>query len=295
VSVVLTEPGLYDGVPAEDYHADPVPGGSLSSTGARRLLPPSCPAKFRYYIEHGQKPRREFDLGHAAHRVLFGAGPEIVLVEADTYRTKAAQAQRDEARAAGRVPLLSHEHEQVQAMVAQVRAEPLLAALLDAERGKAEQTLVWRDQATGVMCRARLDWLSTVTSAGRRVLLDYKTAGAVDPDSLSRSMFDHGYYLQAAWYRAGVTAVLSEPTAFVFVAQEKEPPYLVTTYEPDVVALRWGQVLAAKALRLYARCQTTGRWPGYADAVIPLPLPPWAEYRLEDVTADPDPQEGLAS
>lgn len=38
----ITEPGVYD-LPAEVYHADPVEGGSLSSTGARKLLPPSCP------------------------------------------------------------------------------------------------------------------------------------------------------------------------------------------------------------------------------------------------------------
>jgi len=34
---VIRRPGLYD-LPEHIYHADPVPGGSLSSTGARRLL-----------------------------------------------------------------------------------------------------------------------------------------------------------------------------------------------------------------------------------------------------------------
>jgi len=34
-------PGIYSGVPAEVYHRAPVPGGSLSSTGARQLLPPT--------------------------------------------------------------------------------------------------------------------------------------------------------------------------------------------------------------------------------------------------------------
>src|SRR5258708_26204894 len=38
--------GVY-GIPADAYHADPIEGGSLSSSGARRLLPPGCPALFR--------------------------------------------------------------------------------------------------------------------------------------------------------------------------------------------------------------------------------------------------------
>jgi len=35
--IQVTAPGVYD-IPAEAYHADPVPGGSLSASGARDLL-----------------------------------------------------------------------------------------------------------------------------------------------------------------------------------------------------------------------------------------------------------------
>ena len=38
------EPGIYDKIPDEIYHGD---RNSLSSTGARKLLAPSCPAKVR--------------------------------------------------------------------------------------------------------------------------------------------------------------------------------------------------------------------------------------------------------
>ncbi len=34
----ITAPGVYV-IPADDYHADPVPGGSISASGARRILP----------------------------------------------------------------------------------------------------------------------------------------------------------------------------------------------------------------------------------------------------------------
>ena len=64
--IELTEPGQYGGVTPEVYHADPVFGGSLSSSGARALLPPSCPALFRHKQLHGEPPKAEFDFGHAA-------------------------------------------------------------------------------------------------------------------------------------------------------------------------------------------------------------------------------------
>ena len=44
--VVVDEPGVYDGLDEAAYHADPVPGGSLSASGAKLLLPPSCPALY---------------------------------------------------------------------------------------------------------------------------------------------------------------------------------------------------------------------------------------------------------
>ena len=62
--LTITAPGVYD-IPAEDYHRDPVPGGSLSSTGARKLLPPSCPAKFRYEQDNPPTPTAALDFGQA--------------------------------------------------------------------------------------------------------------------------------------------------------------------------------------------------------------------------------------
>ncbi|KPC75497.1 hypothetical protein ADL26_07545, partial [Thermoactinomyces vulgaris] len=126
----VTEPGVYPGLDEDVYHADPVPSGSLSSTGARAILPPGTPAKFAY--ERRRKThKRVWDLGSAAHAIVLGTGPEIVIIDADSYRTKDAQEQRDAAWADGQVPLLESEWEDVQAMVIAVRhheqAGPLFA------------------------------------------------------------------------------------------------------------------------------------------------------------------------
>lgn len=278
---MIAAPGVYPYITAEEYHRDPVEGGSLSSTGARRLLPPSCPALYRHWRDGGSKPSAALDYGRAAHREVLGVGEDIVVVDAEDWRTKAAREQRDEARAAGKTPILVAEYQVIRAMAAVLREHPIAAALLRPGAGQAEQTLVWRDTDTGVMCRARLDWLPA-PKGGRLIVPDYKTARSAAPDDLSRALYDHGYYLQADWYLSAVRALgLAETPSFVFIAQMKEPPYLVTVAEADPTALAIGAHQNRMARMTYAECTASGRWPGWTDDVALISLPPWVERRYE--------------
>ena len=94
--------GIVHNLPEADYHAHP----ALSSTGARKLLPPSCPAKFEWERRHPTPPTRAMREGHAAHRMILGVGVEVVPVMGyDDWRTKAAQDQRKEIESSGRVAL----------------------------------------------------------------------------------------------------------------------------------------------------------------------------------------------
>jgi hypothetical protein len=281
--LVITAPGIYD-IPAEAYHADPVPGGSLSSSGARRLLPPGCPALYRYEQDHPPAPRRVFDFGHAAHQLVLGAGPALVRVDAPDWRTKAAKEQRDAAHAAGEVPLLVDEHDQVQEMAAAIRAHPVAGALLDPAHGQPEQSLFWRDQRQPrVWRRARLDWVPA-PRAGRGIFCDYKTTRSADPEQLAKAVYDHGYHQQGAWYLDGAKALglADDDAAFLLICQEKTPPYLVTIAQLDVVALKIGRFLNRQAIETYAECTRTGRWPGHSDEVELLALPAWVENRYAE-------------
>jgi len=279
--MTVTAPGVYT-LSEDEYHADPVPAWSLSASGARRLLPPSCPARYRWERDHPPEPTSAMDLGTAAHQLVLGAGAEMEVIDARDWRTKDARELRDKAHAAGRTPLLTHEWEQVEAMAAAIRAHPVAAALLDPETGQPEQSLVWQDDLTGVWLRSRLDWLPH-PDGGRMIVTDYKTCRAADYDSLSRSMHGYGYHLQAAWYLEAVRALdLAADPAFVLLAQEKEPPYLVVVAEPDPYALRVGSRLMRQAIDTFAACVEADHWPGYTDDVLSLSLPAWAARRHED-------------
>jgi hypothetical protein len=277
----VTEPGVYD-MPAEQYHADPVPGGSLSSSGARDLLPPSCPALFAYKREHHEKPKRIFDYGHAAHDRILGGGPEIVVVEALDWRTSKAKAAAAEARERGAVPILKHEDAQIDEMAARLREHPVASRLLAPDNGAAEASLFWRDERTGVQRRARLDLLPHRRD-GRMILPDYKSAVSSEPTKFAKAAADLGYHQQADWYSEAVRALeLADDVAFLFVVQEKQPPYIVTVVQLDVVAMRIGAHLNQRAIDTYAECTSTGVWPGYSAEVASVSLPPWYERAHEE-------------
>lgn len=275
----ITGPGVYD-IPEHEYHADPIPGRSLSSTGARRLLPPNCPAIFRHEQLNPPAPKKCWDIGTAAHKLVLGSGPELVRIDADEWRTNAIKAEVAEARARGAVPLKPAEYEQVHAMADALRQHRVAGHLFDGAYGRPEQTLIWQDNDTGVWCRARLDWLPTPT--GRRLIIpDYKTCQSAAPASIQRAVFDHGYHQQDAWYRAGARALglADDAAAFVFVFQQKTAPYLVTVVQLDENTRRIAEERNRRALEIYRDCVDADYWPGYSDEITLISPPAWAEYR----------------
>lgn len=273
---IVTEPGVH-AISAEDYFRDPVPGGSLSNSEAKHLMPPDvCPARFRWEKDHKRPAKRVFEIGTAAHALVLGVGPVLVEIEADSWRTRKANEDAEDARTDGAVPLLTHEYRMVQDMAAALRAHPVASALFAEGSGMPEQSLFWRDAPTGVARRARLDWLPVI--GDRRLIIgDYKTCNSVAKDALSKAMNSYGYHTQAATYIEGVrTLGIDDKPGFVNVYQEKTPPYLVRIVEPDALALTIARDRIRAALELYAKCEADGEWPAFPEPEL-IGLPAWVE------------------
>ncbi|MFE9850259.1 PD-(D/E)XK nuclease-like domain-containing protein [Streptomyces sp. NPDC005576] len=271
----MASPAIVDGMSADDYHAD---RESISSTGLRKLLNPGCPAQFKYDRDHPQAPRKEFDLGHAAHLLALREGPELAVIDYPDWRKKDAQIERDNAYAEGKVPLLTKDHDMVQEMAAVIRQHPLAGPLFAPGSGVAERSIFWTDPGTGVRCRIRPDFLKQLP--GLTLCVDYKTIKAADPDTVSKAIRDHGYHQQDALYTDGIWAALQpEDVRFVFVFQSKVAPYLVTVRELADHDRNIGRAKNERALRIYADCEKTGIWPDWTGPVTDIPtisMPTWA-------------------
>ena len=290
-ATVVDGPDVYS-IPEADYHARP----ELSSTGIRKLLPPSCPALFKYWRDNGDPPKRAWEVGSAAHKLVLGVGPELVRIDAEEWRSNTVKAEVAAVRDAGGVPLRPSDWDTVHAMADALRAHPFAGKLFEPGTGRAEQTLIWGDvghwfdpvgessepRPVNIPCRALVDWLPN-PRAGRMVVPDFKTAASAAPSKIERVMADYGYHIQLCWYLRAVRAVglAGDDAQGLLVVQEKSPPYLVTVVQPDRDAMRLAEMRIREALDIYAECTATGYWPGYSDDVVLASLPPWELKELE--------------
>ena len=77
-----------------------------------------------------------------------------------------------------------------------------------------------------------------------------------------------------------------EDPAFVFVVQEVTPPYIVTVCELDPYDVRGGRVLNRQAIETYRACRDADHWPGYAEDVALIELPPWQRKQWEELEGE---------
>ena len=272
----ITEPGLVFGMDDETYHADPVSGGSLSSSLARRLTE-HVPAK-AIATHVNRKPTASMNLGKAAHLHALGAGPEMVVWQYDG-RTKAGKEERAsyaEAIAAERVIAVTDgERQQVLDMVTALRGNPEVAAMLDS--GQPEVSAFWQER--GAWCRARYDLLGPLA-------YDYKTTDDASSRGFEKAMAAYGYHQQAEFYLRGLRA-LDNPAGkepMRFICQEKTAPYLVQVHTCDDLAMEIARVLNDRAIDIFAACVASGEWPGYdALEAEPTALPNYYFFRHEAV------------
>ncbi|SHX93800.1 recE [Mycobacteroides abscessus subsp. abscessus] len=286
---IPAEDGMYSGISDEVYHGDRT---SLSSSGARALLAPSCPEIFRYEQLQPPAPKPQYDFGHVAHKFVLGEGSEIAELDPAIHglnkdgspsksptSTAMWQEAAEAARYRGQIPMHIAEVAKARAMAARVREHPLAAALL--ADGTPELSGYWHDPETGVRLRFRPDWLPN-PGRGRLIVVDYKTATSAHPGHFARAAADYGYHQQVPWYLDGLAACdIADDAAFVFIVQSKTPPFPVSVIElkPDDIEL--GRRRNRKAIDLYAACAAHDHWPDYGQGVHSVSLPSYAVYQQE--------------
>jgi hypothetical protein len=266
--------GLHENVPEAEYHARRL---GVVSKGALDLIDRS-PAHYHAWVT-GEAEDEETDalaFGRAFHCAILQ--PDVF---AATYavepafgdcRLKANKTARDAWREehAGRQLVSSADWERISGMAAAVRAHPIASKAFVG--GQPELTLSWKDETTGLQCKARADYYTRKLG----LCADLKSTQDASAEAFRKSVAKFRYHVQDALYRSGFHAVGAPLQHFLLVAVEKAAPYAVAVYQLDDDAVGRGYSASRRNIETMARCLETGVWPGYPTAIQPLDLPPWA-------------------
>ena len=269
------------GLPMEigDYHRHPAVSKSHLDQVARSPL--------HYWAAYVDPERKERE---ATPAMVIGSALHTHVLELDTWdqryitapdgldrRTKAGKElwAAFEAEASSRQVVSRSDAELVIGMGRAVWSHPAAAFLLN-RPGQAEQTYLWIDEATGMECKCRPDWM---TNDGQ-LIVDLKTTEDASPAGFRKSIGNFRYHVQAAWYLDGIErATGRRPEQFIFICVEKKPPHAVAVYAASVEMVATGAITAEADLARLAMCRESNEWPGYSNQIEVIDLPPWMQPR----------------
>ena len=127
----------------------------------------------------------EMRRGKLIDRLLFQAGAEVVIVEADSWRTNAAKAARDEAEARGAIAVLREKHEEADRVANEIRGN-LFDAGLNLNDCKCQHRVVW--DSDGTPCKGFLDCVIIGGDSGTVRIFDLKITDNAAPEMVKLDM-----------------------------------------------------------------------------------------------------------
>lgn len=270
----ISVPGIYSGIPIDEYHKQLTVGPSISSSGLRKLFNDS-PAHYwdESYLNPNRaepKEKEAFIFGRGAHHLLLGEAdfrahfciqPEKYPVEGGekpwsnnaTYcRNWKAQAKKD-----GLTVLTANQIEAIRGMAVGLEANPIVRA--GVLRGLIEHSIIWQDAETGIWIKVRPDAIPTADLE----VSDLKSAASVSDEAIEKAIGERGYHMQGALVGEGCRQVIGrEMQSFSLVFSEKARPHVARVKEIKPGDLADGAEQNRAALRLFAKCLDRGVWPG---------------------------------
>lgn len=261
---------IIDGLSNADYHAHP----AISKSGLDKIA--KSPAHYKAARE------AEHEGGDA---LVFGSAFHDYILLPDTFqtaytvlppdfngRTKEGKAMLESIRQSGQTVLKAEWLTDIEGMAAAIAAHPKASALL--QGGKAEQSIFWTDEDSGIDCRCRPDYLHP-----GGIIVDLKSTTDASPEEFTRSVAKYRYHVQDAFYSEGYYQATGQwPRGFVFIAVEKTAPYAVACYSLDDDAKAYGHELFRRDLETLLEAEKSQKWTAYSQEIETLSLPAWA-YR----------------
>ena len=250
----MEKDGIWSGISNADYHAD---NARISCSGIKKIVGQS-PLHFK---EWRTEESAAMALGSASHCFIL-EGEELfyeqfaVAPKCDK-RTNIGKANwaRFLAESDGKTPVEEKDFHTIEAMANSIERHGEASRLL--QSGIAEQSVLWADPATGLMCKCRPDWLRH-----DGIIVDLKTTTNATMWPFRSSMRKYGYDIQDAFYSRGLAAVGRPAEFFVFVAVETTHPYAVGIYTFDRPTIDAANAKVDAGLGILKSCMLSGEWPG---------------------------------
>jgi hypothetical protein len=278
--MVVLEPGIYPHAFADYREIDAVNQSSLIPIS-------TSPLHYRAALIAERVPTPPMRLGDVAHcavlepdkigkryAVWTGSSTGNMNFQGNEFKEFKAESERR-----GRRVIKQDELDDAMAMAAAIKRSRLAQRYM--AKGVPELSLVWKDKETGLVCKARIDWLSKSIAD---VVVELKTAAAIGPHAFEPRFAKAQYDVQIAFYADGYRAVTGRDLHGKCVAIESAPPYDVGVYDL-AEAIDTGRIYYREMLQRLSECIRTREWPGQFTEERSLQLPRWRTHPDEDVTA----------
>jgi hypothetical protein len=300
----ISMPGIYSGIPLEQYHGDICIEPSVSSSGLRKLYNPfpgvkASPAHYwmtSIYNENAIESA-ETDamiLGRAAHHLLFGEKdfwllfakkPAMINGEVCNRVTRQGKAWHLKQENLGLTPISISQLEAIKGIYRELIKEPLIfdptGRVEGILNGLIEHSIFYKHRC-GLWLKIRPDAIPTDSMD----YVDLKVTHSVMWPDLQRTIRDFGYFMQAGLTALVTHAVLGQPlNSYTLVFAESKPPHCI-----EIVTLKEGDIkrgidACEIAIAKFMKCWDAKLWPGprgnRADAQY-IELADWDQKRVDE-------------
>jgi hypothetical protein len=267
------KPGIYPGVPFAEYRGWDAINASFLTTLSRRTP---------YHAKHDRDfPTDEtpaLRMGRALHSyVLEPATFEqcwsvCPACDKRTKEGKALYAAFLEAKGA-RDEIGEKDFTEIKELAHEIRKQQAVNLLVG---GRAEVSIVWEDDDTGLLCKRRLDYERPGGGGDwNHYITDLKSSDDIGPFAFGRDIAGYGYALAAAFSIDGWKAVAEgEDSIYTLLAVEKDY-HISKAWVPDDDTLAAGRAHYQQALATAKKCIADGVWPDYGRNSEFIRAPEW--------------------
>ena len=225
-----------------------------------KVLVMECPAVAKaQYDQEQRKPSRAMEKGTLVDQLVFG-GSNFHVIDADSYRTKKAQEERDTARDNGMIPVLAEEFEPARRLAGSIKSRLMMEGL-DLEKCDKQQTLQWITDE-GVAAEGTPDLAFEVDT------VDLKVGFTANPDKLEQHVYEMGYHIQGAAYQEARRSHLKSDRRgrhWIVAAETKSGADCITIAPLSPAYIEIGMRAWRRAQMIWVKCWETNEWPEYTS------------------------------